>query len=105
MPPKTLIQCSTLLEERFSPLASCSLAWRWSVNHKSRKNPRVINPKAAPRDEATIRSIPTAANCAASEKPLVLLATILASRIAYIDESAINIAADMIKNDCGELTG
>ncbi len=65
----------------------------------------MINPKAAPRDEATIRSIPTAANCTASEKPWVLLATILASSIAYIDESVINIAADMIKNDCGELTG
>ena len=59
----------------------------------------MINPKAAPCDEATIRSIPPATNCIASEKPWVLLATILASSIAYIDESVINIALPAIESD------
>jgi hypothetical protein len=46
----------------------------------------VINPRTAPCDEGIIRSIPAAANCVASEKPWILLATILASSIAYMDE-------------------
>jgi EmrB/QacA subfamily drug resistance transporter len=59
----------------------------------------VINPKAAPCDEGVIRSIPTASNCPASEKPWVLLATILASSIAYIDGSIVNIALPAIERD------
>jgi EmrB/QacA subfamily drug resistance transporter len=59
----------------------------------------VINPKAAPCDEGVIRSIPTVSNCPASEKPWVLLATILASSIAYIDESVVNIALPAIERD------
>jgi EmrB/QacA subfamily drug resistance transporter len=59
----------------------------------------VINPKPAPCDEGAIRSIPAASNCAASEKPWVLLATILASSIAYIDESVVNIALPAIERD------
>jgi EmrB/QacA subfamily drug resistance transporter len=59
----------------------------------------VINPKAAPCDEATIRSIPPAANRLANEKPWVLLATILASSIAYIDESVVNIALPAIESN------
>jgi EmrB/QacA subfamily drug resistance transporter len=59
----------------------------------------VINPKAAPCDEGVIRSIPTVSNCPASEKPWVLLATILASSIAYIDQSVVNIALPAIERD------
>ncbi len=59
----------------------------------------MINPKAAPCDEATIRSIPLAANCIASQKPWVLLATILASSITYIDESVVNIALPAIERN------
>lgn len=59
----------------------------------------MINPKAAPCDEATIRSISPAANRVANEKPWVLLATILASSIAYIDESVVNIALPAIESN------
>ena len=59
----------------------------------------MINPKAAPCDEATIRSIPPAPNCIASQKPWVLLATILASSITYIDESVVNIALPAIESN------
>jgi EmrB/QacA subfamily drug resistance transporter len=62
---------------------------------------RVINPKAAPCDQATIRSIAPAANCIASQKPWVLLATILASSITYIDESVVTIALPAIERDLG----
>jgi EmrB/QacA subfamily drug resistance transporter len=59
----------------------------------------VINPKAAPCDQAAIRSIVPAANCVASQKPWVLLATILASSITYIDVSVVNIALPAIENN------
>jgi len=38
-------------------------------------------------------------DCAASAKPWVLLATILASSIAYIDESIVNVALPAIETD------
>lgn len=59
----------------------------------------MINPRTAPCDEGIIRSIPAAANCVASEKPWILLATILASSIAYMDESVVNIALPAIERD------
>jgi EmrB/QacA subfamily drug resistance transporter len=59
----------------------------------------VINPKAAPCDEAAIRSIPPAANCVARQKPWVLLATILASSITHIDGSVVNIALPAIESN------
>jgi EmrB/QacA subfamily drug resistance transporter len=59
----------------------------------------MINLKARPCDEATIRSIHADRNCAASAKPWVLLAAILASSIAYIDESVVNIALPAIETD------
>jgi MFS family permease len=59
----------------------------------------VINLRAAPCDEAAIRSIPPAANCVARQKPWVLLATILASSITYIDESVVNIALPSIESN------
>ena len=58
-----------------------------------------INPKARPCDEATIRSTRAVANCAASAKPWVLLAAILASSISYVDESVVNVALPAIETD------
>jgi EmrB/QacA subfamily drug resistance transporter len=59
----------------------------------------LINPKSAPCDEATIRSIAATGVCLASEKTWVLVATILASTIAYIDESVVNIALPDIERE------
>src|ERR1700728_5375547 len=59
----------------------------------------MINPKARPCDEATIRSTHADRNCAASAKPWVLLAAILASSVAYIDESVVNVALPAIETD------
>jgi EmrB/QacA subfamily drug resistance transporter len=59
----------------------------------------VINAKAAPCDEGAIRSIAVAAPCAASTKSWVLVATILASTIAYVDESVVNIALPVIERE------
>ena len=55
--------------------------------------------KARPCEEGTIRSIRVALDCAASTKSWVLLTTILASSIAYIDESIVNVALPAIETD------
>jgi len=60
---------------------------------------QVINPKAVPCDEGAIRSIAAAAPCTISTKSWVLVATILASTIAYVDESVVNIALPAIERD------
>jgi EmrB/QacA subfamily drug resistance transporter len=59
----------------------------------------VIGPKTAPCDEGAIRSIAAAGDCAGTTKHWVLIATILASTIAYIDESVVNIALPAIEKD------
>ncbi len=59
----------------------------------------MINPKAAPCDEGAIRSIAAAGNCLPNAKPWVLTAAILASTIAYIDESVVNVALPTIEKD------
>ena len=59
----------------------------------------MINPKARPCEEAAILSTRAAGNCAASAKPWVLVATILASSIAYIDESVVNVALPAMETD------
>ena len=59
----------------------------------------MINPKARPCGEAAIRSTPVAAPCSTSAKPWVLAATILASTIAYVDESVVNVALPAIETD------
>ncbi len=61
----------------------------------------MINPKARPCDEAAIRSVSPAPECVASKKSWVLVATILASTIAYIDESVVNVALPAIESDLG----
>jgi EmrB/QacA subfamily drug resistance transporter len=59
----------------------------------------MINPKAQPCDEAAIRAIAAAGDCAAGAKPWVLAVTILASSIAFIDESVVNVALPAIETD------
>ena len=59
----------------------------------------MINLKAAPCDEAAIRSVSPAANRVARQKPWVLLATILASSITHIDGSVVNIALPAIESN------
>ena len=55
--------------------------------------------KARPCEEGTIQSIRVVRDCAAGAKPWVLLTTILASSIAYIDESIVNVALPAIETD------
>ena len=55
--------------------------------------------RSRPCEEETIQSVRAAGDCAASAKPWVLLATILASSIAYVDESIVNIALPAIETD------
>jgi MFS family permease len=52
-----------------------------------------------PCDEAAIESTPAPGDCAPSVKPWVLAVTILASSIAYIDESVVNVALPAIEID------
>jgi EmrB/QacA subfamily drug resistance transporter len=59
----------------------------------------VITAKAAPCDEGTIRSIAATGTCPEAAKAWVLVGTILASTIAYIDESVVNIALPTIERD------
>src|SRR6476646_9971315 len=59
----------------------------------------LINPRARPCDEQVIRSARGAADCTASQRRWVLVATILASVIAYIDESVVNVALPAIEKD------
>jgi EmrB/QacA subfamily drug resistance transporter len=57
------------------------------------------NLRARPCEEAAILAIRPAGNCADSAKPWVLVATILASSIAYIDESVVNVALPAMETD------
>ncbi len=59
----------------------------------------MANPKARPCEEAAIRSTPVAPDCAAASKPWVLAVTILASTMAYVDESVVNVALPAIGGD------
>jgi EmrB/QacA subfamily drug resistance transporter len=55
--------------------------------------------RTRPCEDAIIQSAPTAVTRAVSAKPWVLIATILASSIANIDESVINVALPAIETD------
>jgi EmrB/QacA subfamily drug resistance transporter len=55
--------------------------------------------RTRPCEDAIIQSTPVAATRAANAKPWVLIATILASSIANIDESVINVALPAIETD------
>jgi EmrB/QacA subfamily drug resistance transporter len=55
--------------------------------------------RARPCEDAIIQSTPVAATRVANVKPWVLVATVLASSIANIDESVINVALPAIETD------
>ncbi len=57
------------------------------------------NLKARPCEEATIRSVAPARDCAARSKTWVLTVTILASTMAYVDESVVNVAMPTIERE------
>src|SRR6266852_6096994 len=59
----------------------------------------LINPRARPCDEQVIRSARGASDCTARQRRWVLVATILASVIAYIDGSVVNVALPVISKD------
>jgi EmrB/QacA subfamily drug resistance transporter len=59
----------------------------------------MIYSRAQPCDEAAIRATAAARNCPANAKPWVLAATILASSIAYIDGSVVNVALPAIETE------
>lgn len=59
----------------------------------------MINPRARPCDEQAIRSSRGTADCTARERRWVLVAAVLASVIAYIDESVVNVALPAIAKD------
>src|SRR6185437_9502077 len=52
-----------------------------------------------PCDQVAIESVRTAGDCTTSAKQWVLAVTILASSIAYIDESVVNVALPAIETD------
>jgi EmrB/QacA subfamily drug resistance transporter len=59
----------------------------------------LINIKAAPCDEGAIRSVAAVGNCSTDAKRWVLIATILASAVAYVDRSVVNVALPAIEKD------
>jgi EmrB/QacA subfamily drug resistance transporter len=59
----------------------------------------MINPKARPCDEAAIRSVRSTSTCLEGQQRWVLVVTILASTMAYVDESVVNVALPAIETD------
>jgi EmrB/QacA subfamily drug resistance transporter len=59
----------------------------------------MINPKAQPCDEGTIRAVRGTSTCLEGQKRWVLVVTILASTMAYVDESVVNVALPAIESD------
>ena len=55
--------------------------------------------KARPCEEGNIRSVQAVSYCTASAKRWVLLVTVLASVIANVDESIVNVALPAIETD------
>src|SRR5262245_60385580 len=59
----------------------------------------MLNLKARPCDEGAIRTTRGAVACGVSQKVWVLATTVLASTIAYVDESVVNVALPAIEKD------
>jgi EmrB/QacA subfamily drug resistance transporter len=72
--------------------------WRTSAD-EAMGPPIAINPRAAPCDEGIIRAIRTTAGSTAQQKRWVLVVTILASTIANIDRSVVNVALPALEKD------
>jgi EmrB/QacA subfamily drug resistance transporter len=65
----------------------------------------LINPRPRPCDEQTIRAARGTVDCVARQRRWILVATILASVIAYIDESVVNIALPAMAKDLAASVG
>src|SRR5882672_10628729 len=61
----------------------------------------MINPRARPCDQGAIRSVRDTSTCLEQQKRWVLVVTILASTMAYVDESVVNVALPAIETDLG----
>jgi EmrB/QacA subfamily drug resistance transporter len=61
----------------------------------------VINPRARPCSEGKIRSTPAIVAVTLSDKTWALIAAILGTSTAYIDESIVNVALPAIETDLG----
>lgn len=59
----------------------------------------MINPKIRPCEEGIVRAVRPTADCAPSRKKWVLAVTVLASTMAFIDESVVNVALPAIETD------
>ena len=61
----------------------------------------MINPRARPCAEGTIRSTPIVAGLSLSKKTWTLVAAILGTSTAFVDESVVNVALPAIETDLG----
>lgn len=61
----------------------------------------MVNPKARPCGEAIIRSTGVTLDCARRQKRWVLTASVLASTMAFVDESVVNVALPRMQTDLG----
>lgn len=59
----------------------------------------MINPKARPCDALVIRSMPTPTPCPQRQKTWVLAASVLASSMAFIDSSVVNVALPKMESE------
>src|SRR3974390_2827210 len=59
----------------------------------------MLSLRAKPCETPTIQSTSASTNCPVRAKPWILLATILASSIVYIDGSVVNVALPAIETD------
>jgi EmrB/QacA subfamily drug resistance transporter len=73
--------------------------WRTSAIDAVSGERRMINPRARPCDDGTIRAVRTDPACVAGNRAWILVATILGSTMAYIDESVVNVALPAIEAD------
>src|SRR5262245_31877443 len=61
----------------------------------------MVNPKARPCGEAIIRSTSGRLDCARHQKRWVLTASVLASTMAFVDESVVSVALPRMQTDLG----
>jgi EmrB/QacA subfamily drug resistance transporter len=61
----------------------------------------MVNPKARPCGEAVIRSTRGVLDCARRQKRWVLTASVLASTMAFVDESVVSVALPRMQTDLG----
>ena len=74
-------------------------AMLWSSQRSNTRVPLMFASRTRPCEEATIQSTSTARTGAGTAKQWVLLVTILASSMAYIDEFVVNVALPAIETD------